>query len=180
MDALLDACSVSYFFQAGQKAFIERAAAVCRIHLMDSVLEELAKETSWGAGCVKLIRALEANAQAEVHSMLLGTEEAALFNRLRTIRPRKISTRDQGELASIALAVHRPELVLVTEDHGALRWALDEIPGFPCRVTRTAAWIRAVVGHGASLQGVSLPAWAAKAPPPLPVWWAEWLAADRS
>lgn len=175
MDALLDACSVSYLFQAGQKGFIESATQVCRVHLAEDVLFELSKETTWGKGCEKLFGNLRERGLVDVHSLLLGSDEATLFNRLRSSRPRRVAAKDQGELASIALAVHRPNLVLVTEDHGAMRWALDQIPGFPCRVSRTAGWIRAVVERGVRATAVGLGAWASLVPGPLPEWWAGWV-----
>jgi hypothetical protein len=48
VDALLDACSVSYFFQAGQKELIRRAARVVRVHFVEQVVEELKAEKTWG------------------------------------------------------------------------------------------------------------------------------------
>jgi hypothetical protein len=56
-----------------------------------------------------------------------------------------------------------------------MRWALDELPGFPGRVTRTAAWLRAVDEQGTRLDPAGLIRWAEKVPRPLPDWWQGWI-----
>lgn len=180
MEALLDACAVSYLFQAGQKEFIRGAAHVSRIHFVLEVVEELKKETTWGKGFEKLLAELSASGHCEVHELLVGSPEQRYFNSLRA---NSTSPKDQGEHASIALAVYRPDLVFVSEDDGAIRRAVVELPGFPARVTRTAAWLRFVDEQGGKLDRDGLARWTTlmmekekKAKKPvLPRWWASWL-----
>jgi len=176
VEALLDACSISYFFQAGQKELIEHLASVVRVHVVEQVFDELERETTWGAGFKKLFDGLVERGRCEVHALAPGTEEAMLFNRLRA-GAKSGSPKDQGERASIALAVHHADLVFVTEDRGALHLALRELPGFPCRVTRTAGWLRAMAERGARLDSNALMEWAKKVPgqPALPHWWQSWV-----
>lgn len=184
MEPLLDACTISYLFAAGQKEFIREAAAISRIHTVLQVTEELEKETQWGAGFKKLKDELAANERWVVHELIFPTPEHRLFNQLRQGIPQhgrlrlghgKLKEKDQGELASIALAASQPDLVFVTEDRGAMHWAIDELPGFPGRVLRTAAWLRAVRERGGNFDVGGLERWSKVVPRPLPSWWNDWM-----
>jgi hypothetical protein len=183
VEALLDACTVSYFFQSGQKELLRHAAGVMQLHLVKQVVEELEKEKTWGPGFKKLFEDLSDGGLCEIHSLMLGSEEARLFNALRKDRT---STKDLGERASIALAAHRPDLVFVTEDFGAVRLALVHLPGFPSRVTRTAGWLRALAERGVKFDRGALARWAActwarprkNEEPAVPYWWNSWVDAQ--
>jgi len=174
MEPLLDACTISYLFNAGQKEFLRKATTVSRIHTVLEVVVELERSTAFGDGFRKLKDDLVAGGQWVVHELIPGTPEQQLFNHLRGERG-KFSGKDQGELASIAWAFFQTNLVFVTEDQGAVRWAIDDLPGFPCRVVRTAAWLRALGERGADLSAKGLGSWAHQVPPPLPYWWADWM-----
>ncbi len=174
MEALFDACAVSYLFQAGQKEFLRVAAAISRIHFVAEVANELEKERSWGDGFKKLKDELVTAGHCEVHELIVDTPEATLYKEMQRTRT-QITNKDKGELASIALAAFHPHLVFVTEDWGAIKLAIQELPELPARVVRTAAWLRSVRQQGAMLDQDGLERWAQKRTGQLPRWWNDWL-----
>jgi hypothetical protein len=180
MEPLLDACTISYLFAACQKEFLREAAAASRIHTVLDVVVELERAKGFGDGFRKLKDDLVAAGQWVVHELIIGTPEHQLFQQLRRTKG-KLLIEDQGELASIALAAFHPDLVFVTEDRQAMRWAIDELPDFPCRIVRSAAWLRAVRERGGNLDVGGLERWAKVVQPqPLPSWWNDWMIAQSA
>ncbi len=88
-----------------------------------------------------------------------------------------IKEKDQGEAASIAIAVSDPRLLFVTGDKTAVLWALNELFHTGERVMRVPIFVRTLFDRGAldvhTVRGVAERAASHGA---APSWWARWVA----
>lgn len=173
---LLDTCIVAAFQQAGEiEAFVEIATAV-PIVLVEEVYDELT-DPSRG----KPERAREAKASLDgvvtVIGIVVGAPAAQTLAQLRKTRS---STKDLGEDASIALALHDDRLTFVTHEARAV---FDAVESIAPRVLTLHPFLRHIVGHGAIDRSVACRISASilrakkaewRAPP---AWCADWTAA---
>ncbi len=110
----------------------------------------------------------------EIIPIFPASPEYALFLRLTG----GARTHDNGEAASIAVAVGRKDLVFVTGDKIGTLSALNELHGTGERVMRVPVFVRLLVERGAlSPEDARRVAPFAVSHGVEPSWWGEWLAA---
>lgn len=143
MTYLLDTMIISYFLQAQREDALARAAALCRVAIVDEVRRELEVDTKrggrpftrWLSASGIVTRAIEVGSPA--HSTLVALVGASSTN------------KNLGERASIALAASDSSLTFVSNDTNGLRLALREIWAPGERILGIAVFLRRLVEQGA-------------------------------
>ncbi|WP_437947558.1 hypothetical protein WME98_43540 [Sorangium sp. So ce296] len=171
---LLDANVVIPFQRAGGLKALVAAANSVPMAIVDDVLEELTlprKPTDPETNLMKEADRELRGSSIELIEVLAGSEEDATRTTL-------MAFVDRGEVASIAVASRRLDLVFVTEDVRAVQGKprlYRELPGEVGRILGLHAFLRVLVERGA-LSATLARAVAASRDLDPPLWWAGWTA----
>jgi hypothetical protein len=176
---LLDTGIVLGFQKCGHLDALADAASSVAVALVEEVYDEITDPRGGKHvdAASKARRVIDAS-KISLCSIPLGSTEARTFS---AIRRGRTSSADLGEAASIAVAVHGPSYVFVTNDGAASLRSLQELRG---RTMSFHPFLRVLADAGAigpersdeiatAIQG--LRDWGATQP----TWWGQWLALAR-
>lgn len=129
MTFLLDANVLFDFQNSGALPALVDAAQTLDMAVAEGVYEEATlvrgDDSPDAVGKKRQAQAALKGARIARYDILPGTPEEALMQALLALRT--VKKKDQGEAASVALAVSNPSLVFVTGDTTAVLWALNEL-----------------------------------------------------
>lgn len=158
-----------------------RAAQTLEMAVAEKVFDEVtlpkADDSSDLVGKKRRAAAALDGARITRIEILPGTREATLMQTL--LAPlQTVREKDQGEAASIAIAVSNPSLLFVTGDKTAILWALNELFHTGERVMRVPIFVRTLFDRGAlDANAARQVATKAASHGAIPSWWQSWLGA---
>jgi hypothetical protein len=185
MKVLLDADVVIHLFKTGAGSLLGDVSQVHSLAMTVEVYEEIERgNNNWIPNFKKTWGQLAERGDAELLEMLVGEATFAFFQRLishysPTVKDITLAFDDRGDFANIAWLLSLPDLVYVTEDHGAKYRGFLEVPAIPSQLATPWALMRSTyqVLSISETSLVSLKKWDKNkgGSPKRPIWWPAWL-----
>lgn len=179
---LLDANGIVHFQKGNCLDALVDAAKIVPMAIVSDVFDELTgtdqpeePRTKWMKDAAD---ALSSGPIEVIRVQVLSNEDAARTTFIRLMNPNaKTTTRNRGEAASAAIALHRPELIFVSEDSRAVHGRIKlyrELPGETGRIMGLHAFLRILVEKN-TLSSTQAKFIAEARPLEHPLWWSNWL-----